>query len=162
MTQIFQVVAAEAPQLVDHANRSLYGWVLAFTVILMFGGLAAGFYSIAAGKFKEKPASIIGTVVTLLTVVGIVVGNHGVYHSRDTTRDNIAHAIESKYGVKVLDPKQVFDYSDLNSVQDSVTHAAIPATDPEGKRIKITIELIDNETDVIAFSSGAEMPKIKS
>jgi MFS superfamily sulfate permease-like transporter len=161
MTQIFQVAAAEAPQLVDHTNAALYGWTLGLSVLAIFLGLGAIFYCIFTGRLKKWPAIISTIVILLLVVVGINYGSRGIDSMRDSTRANISQAIESKYGVKVLDPKQVYHLSDLNSTQDTVTHSAIPATDPEGKRIQITIELAENGTDVIAFSSGAEIPKIK-
>lgn len=161
MTQIFQVVAAEVPQLVDHTNAALYGWTLALSVLAIFASLAAIFYCIFTGRLKKWPAIFSMVAVLLLVVVGINYGSAGIDSMRESTRANISQAIESKYGVKVLDPKQVYHLSDLNSTQDTITHAAIPATDPEGKRIQITIELAENGTDVIAFSSGAEMPKVK-
>lgn len=161
MTQIFQVVAAEAPQLIDHTNAALYGWALGLSVLVFFAGFIAILSAIFTGKLKKIGAFISLAAVVLLMAVGLNYGGNGITNSRETTRANISHAIESKYGVKVLDPKQVYHLSDLNSAQDTITHAAIPATDPEGKRIQITIELAENGTDVIAFSSGAEIPKIK-
>lgn len=160
MTQIFQIVTAEAPQLV-HTDRALYGWVLALSMLVFFAGLIAIFSAIFTGKLKKIGAFISLAAVVTLMVVGINYGGNGINSSRETTRTNISNAIESKYGVKVLDPKQVYHLSNLNTNQDTITHAAIPATDPEGKRIQITFELVENGTDVIAFSSGAEIPKIK-
>lgn len=161
MTQIFQVVAAEAPQLVDHADRALYGWVLGLSILAFMFGLSAIFYCIFAGKLKKWPGIISTVAICSLVGVGLTFGSIGIDGMRESTRANISNAIESKYGVKVLNPKQVYHLSDLNSTQDTLTHAAIPATDPEGKRIQITFELVENGTDVIAFSSGAEIPKIK-
>lgn len=161
MTQIFQVVAAEAPQLVDHTNAALHGWSLGLSVLAIFAGLTAIFSCIFTGKLRKKGALVSLVALLVLVTVGLNFGSRGIDSSRNATRANISHAIDSKYGVKVIDPKQVYHLSDLNSVQDTITHAAIPATDPEGKRIQITIELAENGTDVIAFSSGAEIPKIK-
>jgi hypothetical protein len=161
MTQIFQIVAAEAPQLVDHTNAALYGWSLALSLFAILFGLAAIFYCIFTGKLKKWPAIISTVAVLSLAIVGFNYGGHGIDSERDSTRSNIAQAIESKYGVKALDPRHVYHTSELNATPDSINYSAIPATNPEGQRIQITIEFAENGTDVIAFSSGAEIQKIK-
>lgn len=160
MTQIFQVVASEAPQLIDQTNQALYNWVLVFSCAAIPLGVVAILFLLFTGKLKKWPAIIATVIVASLAIVGLNYGSSGINSLRDSTRVNISNTIESKYGVKVLDPKHVYHTSELSTGYDDINRSAIPANNPDGKRIQITIELAENGTDVLAFSSGAEIQKI--
>lgn len=67
----------------------------------------------------------------------------------DQAVTNITSALDSKYGVSLNE--------DLEFYQISKITGPLSATTSDNERIQITFE-IDNNTDVLAFNSGTELP----
>lgn len=83
-----------------------------------------------------------------------------------STNVNIKNYIVDKYGIHVLENAFIsndkpFVTGDKEYKKYVVNRGLISATNPDDKRIQISIELTDNNTDVLAFSSGIELPILK-
>lgn len=101
---------------------------------------------------------VLGFLTALsLVMTGISYSANSYTESEKTSNTKIAQFIQGKYGVTVLDDQNIG--TDIGD-HTTLTPVSIPAKAPSGERIQITIELSEDGTDVLAFSSGAEMKKV--
>ena len=99
-----------------------------------------------------------GFLITIsLVLIGITLHAKSYQESEKVSNTKIAQFIQAKYGVTVLNDQNIG--ADIRD-NTTLTPLSIPAKAPNGERIQITIELSEDDTDVLAFSSGAEMKKI--
>jgi hypothetical protein len=61
--------------------------------------------------------------------------------------------VNDKYGITLHEKPYRAEKEKLN-------RGVISASNSSGQRIQVTLELTDNDTDILAFSSGTEMPQI--
>lgn len=146
-------IASVTPSLIDPASiNGMY--ILGIIAICVL--IVADFVALAYSSEKNRP--IIAVVIMLPLIAAIVctmIGANSRSVAIEKTNANIEGALNTKYGVTILESIFAVDENGLLPVLDK---GLIPAKDVDGKRIKISVEFADNDTDVLAFSLGGEMP----
>lgn len=160
MSQISAMISANASLIDTSAIESspIKLFIVLAVVAIALGAAVSGY---ASRKKKEAlclsafPAGFFFAICFALT--GISLYAQACEASEAASNTKIAHFIQEKYGVTVLNDQNIG--ADI-SEHTTLTLNPIPAKAPSGERIQITVELAENDTDVLAFSSGAEMKKV--
>jgi hypothetical protein len=159
MSQISVMLSSAS--LIDTSAISASPFRLLIALGVAVGVITIIFMIVFDRQTKTNLASasmFIGMMVAfVLSFTGMILHLNSGEESEKASNTNVAHYIQEKYGVTVLDEQAI--KTDIGE-HATLTALPIPAKAPNGDRIQITIELADNDTDVIAFSSGAEMKKI--
>jgi hypothetical protein len=160
MSQISAMISASA-SLVDTSamDTSPMKLFIVLAVVAMALGAAVSGYASRKTKGNLSVYSFLGgfLIGTILAITGVSLGAKAYEASEKDSNTKIAHFIQEKYGVTVLNDQNIG--TDIRD-HTMLTLNPIPAKDPNGERIQITVELAENDTDVLAFSSGAEMKKV--
>lgn len=154
------MISASA-SLIDMSSDPILSRVLFIASVVLF--IAAVIISNIVGKKKNKSgaAILIGGLGMVVAFALSIAGVNGIFsmlkENEANSNTKISNYIHEKYGVTVLNDQNIGAHI---SNPTTVTLNPIPAKAPNGERIQITIELSQDETDVLAFSSGAEMKKV--
>jgi hypothetical protein len=160
MSQIPSMISASA-SLVDAGGVESSP----FKLLVILGCVSFFLFMIASAIFstknKENLSAVCGTVGFIIglafALTGLNLGFDALKESEARSNTNIANFIHEKYDVTVLNDQNIG--ADI-SEHTTLTLNPIPAKAPSGERIQITVELSEDGTDVLAFSSGAEMKKV--
>lgn len=165
MTQFSAMLSTSTSLVENYTSEAVPAtilWVLAAFVALI--GIPV---FVARSKSLQKwfPWSLIAAVFFFVAffVVGGNIGGDAVHRTDEATQRNISQQIKDKYGVTVLNESDTISPLKETSVfyhKVETNRGVISATNAAGERIQVTIELVDNNTDVLAFSSGTEMKKV--
>lgn len=156
MTQIFANASLIDTSAIESSQLRLF---LILAVVSAIIGIITGKVFSRKEKYNLSIASYTIGLVLGVILVFVGVGNllDSFKESENISNTKIAQFIQEKYGVTVLNDQNIETGIHENS---AVTPLSIPAKAPNGERIQITIELSEDGTDVLAFSSGAEMKKV--
>lgn len=160
MSQISAMISASASLLDTSAIESNpVKLFIVLAVVAMALGAAVSGYASRKKKVNLSVYSFLGgfLIGTILAITGISLAAKAYESSEKDSNTKIAHFIQEKYGVTVLNDQNIG--ADI-SKHTMLTLNPIPAKAPSGERIQITVELAEDDTDVLAFSSGAEMKKV--
>lgn len=157
--QTLNITATEAPQIIA-TDPDLYNmWIPLIMSLLMLVVLALA----ANGILKPVYAcSLVGIIFITLICGGLYIEN-GKNSMQQTTQNNISRTLNDKYGVKPAD--NVILYKANSSVplglHLSLNDGRIPVVTKDDKDIEVVLELVNDGTDVKAYSLGAELPVLE-
>lgn len=133
------------------SNRSIHYY--SFHGVLFYSLFCLVFY-ISQGE-SNLPLNILLIAIIVLAIsshVATLKYKKDFTSSLEMTNSNIKTHVKRMYGVTMLEP--------LIQNFEGEKKGKINVTNAFGKKIQATIELIDNDTDVLVFSSGVETPRI--
>lgn len=166
MTQISAMLSANSSLVTNLSsedvlliNIALAGIVLAvIAVIISFTAKSKKKYAIFAGLYV-----LLGAVSSIVMIFGLIVGYSAIHRVDEQSAEAISQKIKEKYGVTLLDSHDLIAH-DKNEAMGfhkfKLNLDNISARNDASERIQVTLELVDENTDVLAFSSGAEMKKV--
>lgn len=158
--QILSIIATEAPQMIatetDEYNLAIVEWapyVLALLACILLT------LRIGCDLSDKYTYSLIGALCIPLLLYGLYFEN-GKNSLQEATQNNISSTLNNKYGVKPLDNIILYKYnaSSRLGLPLSLNDGRIPVVTKDGKDIEVVLELVNDGTDVKAYSLGAELP----
>lgn len=162
MTQISAMLSTGASLITDVSSGDKMP-----SIIFLAGCLILFIFVAVATKVKrlQKFFSLAFYVSLPLLILGIasfIIGSNASYRVDEQSSKAISQHIEDKYGVTFLDESDISVPSDPAVLfhKTKINSGPISASNAVGERIQVTLELVDNNTDVLAFSSGTEMKKV--
>lgn len=166
MTQISAMLSANSSLVTNLSsedglliNIGLVGIALAvIALIISYTSKSKKKYAIFAVLYV-----LLGVVSFIVMIFGLIVGYSAIHRVDEQSAESISQKVKEKYGVTLLDNHDLISY-DKNEAMGShkfkLNRSNISASNAAGERIQITLELANDNTDVLAFSSGTEIKKI--
>jgi predicted small metal-binding protein len=166
MTRVPVTLSNDASSLVsDHTGGSmLISLPLLGVAIILF---VFGMMKLFKGNPIKRWKLLLGfagmwALLIVCGVIGLNITMDAKTKSVEETSKNISQSVKEKYGVTFISDSDILapNAFDGERHRDILNRRPISATNAKGERIQITLDLTVGARDVIAYTSGTEMPKI--